>query len=204
MAEKASARALDFSNVKDRGPVNPIHQKPGDYKGKVMSVTDIEMGETKRPGWLFIIKINSGTYAYRCGFTEKELWKIRNLFVACGISVPKKRVNVNPKLVVGKFVGCSLDDHEYDDKLSSEIKATFPTSELEGDDGEPVDDEDGEGEDEDTDSEDEEEEASDDADEEDEPEEEAPAPKKKAAAKKAPEPEEDDEDDLESLDIEDL
>ena len=184
-----SAKALDFSNVKDRGPVNPIHQLAGDYKGQVKSVQDIKMGETKRDAWMFIIAVGRGTYAYRCGFTEKELWKIRNLFVACGIAVPKKRVNVNPKLVVGKYLGVSLDDHEHENKMSSEIKATFPVSELEGNDDEPVDDED------------EEAEAGGDGDGGDE-EEPAPPPKK-AKAKPAPEPEEDD-DDLESLDIEDL
>jgi len=180
MAEKVSAQALDFSNVKERGPINPIHQAEGDYRATVKSVQDITMGETKRPAWMFILTVGKGNYPYRCGFNENELWKIRNLFVACGIAVPKKRLQVNPSKIVGRDLGVSLEDHEYDGKMSSQIAATFPVSELEGADDEPVDEEDGEGE----------------PEAEEEPEEEA-AP---AAADELP----DEEDELEALDIEDL
>ena len=191
MVDKASAKALDFSNVKERGPVNPVHQEEGDYKGRVKSVSDIQMGSEKRDAWMFIVEVGKGTYPIRCGFNENELWKIRNLFVGCGIAVPKKRVKVDPTRVVGKEVGVTLEDHEYDGKMSSQISATFPTSELDGDDNEPVDDEDEEGEEEAAEPEEDEEE-----------EEEAPAPKKKA--KPAPVEEEEDDDELEALDIEDL
>lgn len=194
MATNASAKALDFSNVKERGPVNPVHQEEGDYRGRVKSVTDIQMGSEKRDAWMFIVEVGKGSYPIRCGFNENELWKIRNLFVGCGIAVPKKRVKVDPTRVIGKEVGVTLEDHEYDGKISSQISATFPVSELEGDDNEPVDDEDEEGE---------EEAAEPEADEEeDEEEEEAPAPKKKAKA--APVEEDEDDDELEALDIEDL
>ena len=177
MADKVSAQALDFSNVKERGPINPIHQAEGDYRASIKSVQDITMGDTKRPAWMFIITVGKGNYPYRCGFNENELWKIRNLFVACGIAVPKKRLKVDPTKVVGRPLGVSLEDHEYDGRMSSQIGSTFPVSELEGD-GEPVDDEDEEGE---TESEAEEEEAEEET---------------------AQEEEEDD--DLEALDIEDL
>jgi hypothetical protein len=181
---------LDFSNVKERGPVNPVHQAEGDYKGRVKAVQDIEMGDAKRPAWMFIIDVGKGAYPYRCGFNENELWKIRNLFVACGIAVPKKRVKVDPSKVVGRDLGVTLEDHEYDGKLSSQVGATFPVAELDGADNEPVDDEDEEGEEEPV------------AEEEEDEEEEAPAPKRKAKAAVAEDEEEDDE--LEALDIEDL
>jgi hypothetical protein len=199
MAEKATAKALDFTQVKERGPVAPIHQMAGDYAGKVMSVTDITMGETKRPAWLFIIKVNQGTYALRCGFNDNELWKIRNLFVACGIAVPKKRLKVDPARVVTRGLAVTLQDHEYDGKLSSEVVATFPLSELEGasTDDEEIDDED---------EEEEEEEVVAPQVEEDEEEEEEEEPPPSAKKKKAPVVvvEEEDDDELEALDIEDL
>jgi len=181
MADKVSAQALDFSNVKERGPINPIHQAEGDYRASIKSVQDITMGDTKRPAWMFIITVGKGNYPYRCGFNENELWKIRNLFVACGIAVPKKRLKVDPTKVVGKPLGVSLEDHEYDGRMSSQIGSTFPISELEGEDGEPVGEEDGEGEEE---SEAEEEEA------EEEPE--------------ASTDDDEEDDELEALDIEDL
>ena len=146
----AKAKALDFSNVKDRSAISPTHRPEGDYLGRVISVDDITMGSEKRDAWLFIVKISAGTYAYRCGFNDNELWKIRNLFVAAGVPVPKKRQTIDPTRVVNKDVGVTLQDHEYEDKLSSEIAAVFPPSELDGHDGEaPSDDEQGEDEDED-------------------------------------------------------
>jgi hypothetical protein len=148
MPDKATAKALDFSNVKERGPVNPVHQSEGDYKGHVKQVLDIEMGSDKRPAWMFVIDAGKGSYPLRCGFNENELWKIRNLFVACGIAVPKKRVKVDPSKVVGRDLGVTLEDHEYEGRLSSQVSATFPVSELDGVDGEPVDDEDEEAEEE--------------------------------------------------------
>jgi len=140
----AKAKALDFSNVKDRAAISPSHRPEGDYPGKVISVQDIKMGPEKRDAWLYIIKVGVGTYAYRCGFNDNELWKIRNLFVAAGVPVPKKRQTIDPNKPVNHDVGVTLQDHEYEDKLSSEIAAVFPPSELDGHDGEPVgDDEEG-------------------------------------------------------------
>jgi hypothetical protein len=178
MPERVTAQALDFTKVKDRGPINPIHQAEGDYRALVKGVQDITMGDTKRPAWMFIITVGKGNYPYRCGFNENELWKIRNLFVACGFPVPKKRLKVDPTKVVGRALAVSLEDHEYDGKLSSQIGATFPVTELEGDDGEePDEEEEGEAEEET----------------EEEPEEEAEEEEAEA-----------DEDELEALDIEDL
>lgn len=178
MPEKVTAQALDFTKVKDRGPINPIHQVEGDYRALVKSVQDITMGEQKRPAWMFIITVGKGNYPYRCGFNENELWKIRNLFVACGFPVPKKRLKVDPSKVVGRPLAVSLEDHEYDGRLSSQIGATFPVTELEGDGEAPDEDEEGE-----------EEEAETEEEVEEEPEEE------EAEAE---------EDELEALDIEDL
>jgi len=141
----AKAKALDFSNVKDRAAVSPTHRPEGDYLGKVVSVSDIQMGAEKRDAWLYIVKVGAGTYAYRCGFNDNELWKIRNLFVAAGVPVPKKRQTIDPNKPVNHDIGITLQDHEYEDKLSSEIAAVFPPSELDGSDGEaPSEDEEGE------------------------------------------------------------
>jgi hypothetical protein len=145
MAKGAKSKTLDFSNVKDRGNIVPTHRPEGDYLGKVLSVTDITMGEEKRDAWLYIVKIGAGTYPYRCGFNDNELWKIRNLHVAAGVAIPKARQAIDPNKPVGKDIGITLQDHEYNDKLSSEIAAVFPPSELDGADGEAVaDDEEGE------------------------------------------------------------
>lgn len=191
----AQAAALDFTNVKEGGgSFNKKRMPEGDYKAKVTKVADAPSKKDGIMQWLFTIDVEGGgTYPYYCKHQENQLWKIRNLLVAAGISVPKKRVKVDPNKVVGKTIGVTLEDDEYDGKAQSNIAAVFPASELNGDDDDLDDDVE----------EDEVEEEVDDTEEADEEEDEEPAPKKKKA-KPAPVEEEDDEDELEEIDIEDV
>lgn len=145
---KAQAAVVDFSNVKEGGNFNKKHYPPGDYLAKVVKVQDVTKKDDKKVKmWLFTIEVKTGRYPYYVTpGAENQAWKVRNLFVAAGINVPKKRVNVDPNKVVGKEIGVTLDDEEYDGKMQSVIAATFPTSELDGD--EPDGDEEEEVEDE--------------------------------------------------------
>lgn len=206
MADQATAAAIDFTNVKDGGGAfNKKRQPEGDYKAKVVKVVDAPSKKDNTPQWLFTIQVGSGSYPYYCKHEENQYWKIRNLLVAAGLTVPKKKVKVDPNKIVGKMIAVTLEDDEYDGKAQSNIAATFPLSELDDDD---VPDED-----EDEVEEDDEEEddtpppakkkkapvEEDDDEDEDDEEEEAPAPKKK----KAPVVE-DDDDDLDEIDIDDV
>jgi hypothetical protein len=88
---------------------------------------------------MFIIEVGHGTYPYYCKHQENQLWKIRNLLLAAGKSVPKKRVKVNPNDLVGRSIGVTLEDDEYEGKAKSVISAVMPLSELDSD---SLDDED--------------------------------------------------------------
>lgn len=190
---KASAAQLDFTNVKDGGSFNKKHQAPGDYAAKVTKVVDAKSKKDGASMWLFTIQAGTGTYPFYCKHEANQLWKIRNLFVAAGINIPKKRVKIDPNKVVGRSIGVTLEDDEYEGKMQSNVVATFPTSELEGD----VDDDD------DDDDDDEVEDSAEDAEDDDEEEVvEAPQGKKKGKKKKAVDEVEDDE--LEELDIEEI
>jgi hypothetical protein len=208
MADQATAAAIDFTNVKDGGGAfNKKRQPEGDYKAKVTKVVDSPSKKDQTMQWLFTIQVGSGTYPYYCKHEENQYWKIRNLLVAAGLTVPKKKVKVDPNKIVGKMIAVTLEDDEYDGKAQSNIAATFPLSELDDDDVPDEDEDEVEDDDEDEDDtpppakkkkapvvEDDE----DDEDDEDE-EEEAPAPRKK---KKAPVVE--DDDDLDEIDIDDV
>lgn len=147
MAEKATRRALDFTNVKEGGGINPVHVEDGDYRAKIIEVRDEEVksGDNKgTPMWNFVFQLTdrrSATYPYRCTLVENQLWKVRNVLIAAGKNVPKKRVNVDPNNVVGVEVGITLETDEYEGKLKSQISAVFPVAELAEDDGDPADDE---------------------------------------------------------------
>ena len=190
---------FDMTDVKDSGGAfNKKHRVPGDYKGKITKVEDArKKDDPSKKMWLFTVEIGTGAYPYYCTFDEKSLWKIKQLFVAAGVPVPTKKTKLDPNKIVGKYVGVTLDDDEYNDKLRSSIQSVFSASELEGDndpDDEDVDDED-----------------------EDDEEEEAPAPKKKSkkhtkpeakakakAGKKGKKKTKVSDKDLEELEVEDL
>lgn len=195
MMAKATAAQIDFTNVKDGGNFNKKHQSPGDYKAKVTKVADAKSKKDGAKMWLFTIQVGTGTYPFYCKHEANQFWKIRNLLVAAGMNVPKKRVNVDPNKVVGKSIAVTLEDEEYEGKMQSNVAATFPISELEESDGDADDDAEPDDEDEAT--------ASDDD------EEEAPKPKKekkgkKDKGKKAKPTGDVSDDELEELEIEDI
>lgn len=144
-SKRATAAPLDFTNVQDGMMFNKKHYAPGDYPAKVLKVQDaVKKDDKSVKMWLFTIAVKSGTYPYYCNrMAANQLWKIRNLFVACGINVPKKRVNVDPNKLVGRSLAVTLDDEEYEGKMQSVVATTFPLSELEneGDGEEPDEDE---------------------------------------------------------------
>jgi ribosomal protein L12E/L44/L45/RPP1/RPP2 len=217
MADSVSSKVVDFTNVKEGGTFNKKRVPAGDYLAKVTKVQDAEAKSDKTFQWLFTISLENaaGVYPYYCKLQENQLWKLRNLFVAAGITVPKKKMKVDPSKVVGKFIGVTMEDDEYEGKAQSNIASVFPASELaegDADDDEDEEDEEGEEEAEDEEADDEDDSADDEEDEEEEPE--PPAPKKRAAkaaparrtkvaAKKKAKPAEED-DELEELDLEGL
>lgn len=209
----ATKRKIDFKNVKDGGQFNPRHVESGDYVMKVVKVDDHRSKEGNDQ-WLFTMKRKGderASYPYYCGVDEKQAWKVRKLFIACGLQVPKKLVMVDPNKVVGREFGAFLEDDEYEGRMKSVIQDTFPVDDVaERDDDEderpakkgkkskpapePEEDEDEdevdlEDDDEDTDEDDDADEEDDDSDDdEDEDEEPEPEPVKKKAKKKAAAP----------------
>lgn len=227
MAERAAAAVLDFTNTKEGGAAfNKKRVPAGDYLAKVTAVEDRPTKDTKEPQWLFTVelvdKYTDRKFPYYCKLVENQLWKVRNLFLAAGMAIPKKKVKLDPNRIVGKLVGITLEDDEYDGKLQSNLAQTFPASELEGDDVDPETDEtedelDDEVEDPAEDEVDEEPEEEEEEEEEEEP---APAPRRRAAAKipgqrtsspaakttrrKAAPVDEVDDDELEELDLDSI
>lgn len=144
-----SAKNLDFSGVKDRGAFNPRRVAEGDYRAKIVKVEDSPTKESGKDQWVFTIKLakfSQNSYPYRCQLEANTLWKIRNLAIAAGVNVPKKRVKVNPNKLVGRDIGVTMEDDEYEGRPKSEIAAVFPVNELtegtyEASDDEDTDDE---------------------------------------------------------------
>lgn len=204
----ATKRKMDFTNVKDGGGnFRPRRRPEGDYEAKIVKVDDHQPKDSdKEMGWVFTVQIKGdarSSYPIYGSPTADQAWKIRKLFIACGMAVPKKMVLVDPNKLVGRELGVILVDDEYNGKIKSSIDDFIPVDDLQGNDNDATDDDD----------EDEEPpartkkskkrpepEPEDDEEDEDDDDDEPEPPKKKAkkaARRKAPEPEddEDDEDD---------
>ena len=131
----ASAQNVDFSNVKEASGFNRSRIKAGDYLAKIKGVEDAKAKDGVHQ-YLFSIQIvdkPSSVFPYYCKLQENQLWKLRNLFIAAGKTVPKKKVKVDPNQIVGKLIGVTIEDDEYEGKEQSTVEGVFPASDL-GDD----------------------------------------------------------------------
>ena len=132
---KASIKNVDFTGVKERGRHNRNRIPAGDYLAKVTGVVDGKSSKDEGFQYIFDIKLvkrPSSVFPYYCKITENQLWKLRGLLIAAGISVPKTKTKVDPNRVVGKLIGVTIEDaDDYNDREQSEIGGVFPASELE-------------------------------------------------------------------------
>jgi len=138
----ASSRTVDFTNVKDGGLFNRSRIPAGDYAAKIIKVEDAE-AKDETFQYLFTIQIlkrPSSKLPYYCKLVDNQLWKLRNLLIAAGKTVPKSKQKVDVNQLVNKIIGVTIEDDEYDGKEQSTISGVFPAAELagEGDDDDDV------------------------------------------------------------------
>lgn len=133
MSNGAKKRAIDFTGVQDRSGINPKHVPEGDYLARIESVTENESNAGNQQ-WVFTLtlvnKKGGGSYPYYCPL-EDNLWKLRNLLMATGIEVPKKKIGVDPNKFVKKQLGVTLVDDEYEGRMKSVIDNVFPAEDVE-------------------------------------------------------------------------
>lgn len=167
---------LDFSKVEERSGWNSRQMPEGLYEGKIVSVSDQDAADGTGMQ-TYAIKPTQKKYAtrlfpYYCKLQQNQLWKLRDLFVAAGETIPKRAVNLDPAAVVGATIAIEIGDGsgQYSDR--SEIVNVYPMSTLDGldddEDDEYDEDEAEEAEDEEYDESDEEDEDYDDEEEDDE------------------------------------
>jgi hypothetical protein len=132
----AKKRKADFSDVKDGGNFSPRHVPEGDYRMKIIAVEDGESNAGNEQTVFTLIRLDDAkrarpaTYPYYCGWETKQLWKIRKLFIAAGMPVPKRLVLVDPNKLLNKVVGAVLVDDEYDGRMRSKIDDVFPKEDV--------------------------------------------------------------------------
>lgn len=142
--KKGETIQVDFTNVEEGG--GRVRLPEGDYPVKVVKV---EKGESQsgNPKVVLTYKITSGKGKDKqlkdhLALTPKALWKLRNVLVAMGMNVPKKVVNLNITNLVGKELGITLEDDEYEGKINSKVSDYVDIDTLNGADEEDDSDDD--------------------------------------------------------------
>lgn len=126
--------SMDFSNVKEQSGFNSKRLAAGDY---VATISSVEVGKSKADKPMVIFGLQpkdhaSAVYPYYCVLQENQLWKMRNVLVACGVKVPKGKVSIDPERLMGKELGIALEDDEYEGKERSTVEAVFPAHDVDG------------------------------------------------------------------------
>lgn len=181
----AKGTVVDFTGVEGGGRTRVPED---DYRLKCVQIKP----DTSKAGnsmWVWKWEIVGGKFAGktlidRTTFTKESLWKLKQILEAFGITVPNKRVALNPQKYIGKELGATVVDDEYENRISSKIADYVSLDVLEADEDEEMDD--------DT--------------EEDEDQEEEPTPKKGKKGKKGKKskPVSDEEEEIEDLDLDEL
>jgi hypothetical protein len=168
---------LDFSKTEERSGWNTKHIDEGLHKMKIEGVQETEAQD----GTAMLIfamvpedpKLKTRRFPFYCKLQPNQLWKLRDLLVSAGQTVPKKIVSIDPGVVVGKFIAAEVEDDNYQGNLRSTINGTYGLEILDDEDGAaPEDDEDEETEYDETESEEADEEEYEEEDDEEEEEEE--------------------------------
>lgn len=138
---------LDFSKVEERSGWNTKEIPEGLHEMKVVAA---EVGEAKDGTDMITYalvptspKYKTRRFPYYCKLQQNQLWKLRDLIVATGGTVPKKVTNIDPDLPVGKLIAAEVSDETGQYAGRSTVDGTYGVEILDDDnDGEePEDDE---------------------------------------------------------------
>lgn len=120
---------IDFTNTKERSSFNTKHVPSGLYKAKVTAVLEKEAGDGV-PMLVYTFVLEDKRYAdrrfpYYCKLQQNQLWKLRDLLIAAGMSVPRKSVQIDPERIVNKTVVISLVDDSYNGIVRSTVDNVY-------------------------------------------------------------------------------
>lgn len=135
---------LDFSKVEERSGWNSKEMPEGLHEFKV-ELVDLKDANDGTAMWTYGLrptnpKYKTRLFPYYCKLQQNQLFKLRDLFTAAGIAVPKKRTSLDPEAPVGKIIAAELSDATGNYAGRSEIDGVYDRSIIEDDD--QVDDDD--------------------------------------------------------------
>lgn len=144
---------LDFSKVEERSGWNTRAIPEGLHKMKVESVQETEAQDGTDMLVYALVPVDSRyksrRFPFYCKLQQNQLWKLRDLLVAAGVSVPKKAQMIDPNAPVGKLIAAEVEDETNQAYAGrSTVQGTYSLDILDDDVSDEPDDEDDEYEDE--------------------------------------------------------
>jgi hypothetical protein len=144
---------IDFSKTEERSGWNTRQIPEGLHKMKVDGVQETEAQDGTAMLVYALVpadpKYKSRRFPYYCKLQQNQLWKLRDLLVAAGGSVPKKVQSIDPSAPVGKFIAAEVEDESNQQYAGrSVVQGTYGLDILDENGDDTVDDEDEEYEDE--------------------------------------------------------
>lgn len=135
---------IDFSKTEESSSWNTKQIPEGLHAAKVASVQETE-AKDGTDMLLFGFKLKEPKYKTRnfpfyCKLQQNQLWKLRDLLVAAGETVPKRALNIDPNKIVGRDIVIEVEDDTYNGNVRSTVVGTYASSILE--DEAPADGED--------------------------------------------------------------
>ena len=129
---------IDFTKTEERSGWNTRQIPEGLYKAKVAAVQETEAQDgTAMLVYAFVpedSRFKSRRFPYYCKLQQNQLWKLRDLLVAAGETVPKRAVNIDPEKIVGKLVAIEVEDDSYNGNVRSSVNGVYGTDILEDED----------------------------------------------------------------------
>jgi hypothetical protein len=137
---------LDFSKVEERSGWNTRGIPEGLHKMKIEAV-QITEAQDGTDMWVYALvpadaRYKTRRFPFYCKIQQNQLWKLRDLFVAAGITVPKKAVQLDPEAPIGKFVAAEVEDESGQYAGRSSVNATYGLDILDEEDSQAEDEDD--------------------------------------------------------------
>ena len=128
---------LDLTGYKDR-----VGSRVDEGRYRVI-VEDAEMDKSKAGNamvniWYRVLdgEFAGATLIDRLTITEKALFRIYGFMQAIGLPTPKKRLQLNTRLFIGKVLEIDVEDGDpYNGRIKSEVRGYLRASNLSGSDG---------------------------------------------------------------------
>lgn len=143
---------LDFSKVEESSGWNSKAMPEGLHAMKIVGVEQTEAQDGTDMLIYALVptdpRYKSRRFPFYCKLQQNQMWKLRDLLVAAGVSVPKKAAQVDIEAPIGKTIAAEVTDASGQYQGRSEINGTYGLEILEEDGTEPDDEDEEEYEDE--------------------------------------------------------